>query len=69
MPTYEYKCENCHYVFEKIQHMSDEPLTECPKCQGHIRRLIGAGSGLIFKGSGFYCTDYKNKGKPGAAAS
>jgi len=61
MPTYEYKCTTCHYCFEKIQGMNDEPLSKCPKCGAKVKRLIGAGSGLIFKGSGFYCTDYKNK--------
>ena len=59
MPTYEYKCDNCGYAFEEFQSMNDEPLTSCPKCEGKVQRLIGAGSGLIFKGSGFYLTDYK----------
>lgn len=67
MPTYEYKCEKCDYVFEKLQAMSDDPIETCPKCGGHVRRLIGAGSGLIFKGSGFYCTDYKNKKPSGGS--
>jgi len=61
MPTYEYKCDDCDYVFEKLQPITDDPIRICPKCGGRIRRLIGAGTGLIFKGSGFYCTDYKNK--------
>lgn len=60
MPTYEYQCENCGYKFEKFQKMSDEPLKECPKCGKGIKRLIGAGMGIIFKGKGFYATDYKN---------
>ncbi len=59
MPTYEYKCENCGHVFEEFQSMSDDPLDECPKCGGKVQRLIGPGAGLIFKGSGFYLTDYK----------
>ena len=61
MPTYEYMCVNCDYRFEEFQSMSDSPLTECPKCGGAVKRLIGGGNGLIFKGSGFYITDYKNK--------
>jgi putative FmdB family regulatory protein len=61
MPTYEYKCTECNHVFEVFQKMSDEPLKECPNCKGVIRRLIGSGAGTIFKGSGFYQTDYKNK--------
>ncbi|HPQ39316.1 MAG TPA: zinc ribbon domain-containing protein [bacterium] len=69
MPTYEYKCDDCDYVFEKLQLMTDEPIEICPKCGGHVRRLIGAGGGLIFKGSGFYCTDYKNKKPSGSTSS
>ncbi len=62
MPTYDYKCKECGNLFEVFQKMSDIPLTECPKCKGRVQRLIGAGAGIIFKGSGFYETDYKNKG-------
>ncbi len=62
MPTYDYKCTNCNNTFELFQKMSDEPIKECPKCNGKVVRLIGAGAGPIFKGSGFYQTDYKNKG-------
>ena len=58
MPTYDYKCESCHDIFEYFQTMNDKPLTECPKCTGKIRRLVSGGSGLIFKGTGFYKTDY-----------
>lgn len=65
MPTYEYKCDECGYRFEKFQRMTDARLTECPQCQGAVRRLIGAGAGIIFKGNGFYCTDYR---KPSEAA-
>lgn len=61
MPTYDYKCTNCGYLFEHFQKMSDETLTECPVCKGNLKRLIGSGAGMIFKGSGFYLTDYKNK--------
>ena len=61
MPTYDYKCTECNYTFEVFQRMSDEPLKICPKCKGAVKRLIGMGAGPIFKGSGFYQTDYKNK--------
>ena len=61
MPTYEYECEKCGYQFDMFQNMTDEPVKTCPKCDGAVVRLIGAGSGIIFKGSGFYQTDYKNK--------
>ena len=60
MPTYEYKCLECGKTFEEFQNMTDDPLTECRFCQGEVKRLIGAGAGLIFKGSGFYCTDYRS---------
>lgn len=63
MPTYDYECEKCGYKFEAFQSMTSEPLKECPKCKGKVRRLIGTGAGLIFKGSGFYATDYKKKNK------
>lgn len=59
MPTYDYKCQKCGHRFELFQTMSAEPLTKCPECAGKVKRLIGSGSGIIFKGSGFYCTDYK----------
>jgi len=64
MPTYEYKCEKCKYKFEKFQSMKAEHLKECPKCKGPVKRLIGKGGGIIFKGSGFYATDYKKGKKP-----
>jgi len=60
MPTYEYKCEDCGSKFEKFQSMKDKPLEKCPKCNGRVQRLIGTGAGVIFKGSGFYATDYAN---------
>jgi len=63
MPTYEYECEKCKYTFEKFQGITAEPVKTCPRCEGKTRRLIGMGGGIIFKGSGFYQTDYKNKGK------
>ena len=62
MPTYDYRCDNCGHFFEKFQSMKEDKLTKCPQCgEETLRRLIGTGSGLIFKGSGFYLTDYKNK--------
>jgi putative FmdB family regulatory protein len=69
MPTYDYKCLDCGYTFEHFQKISDEHLTNCPKCNGNVKRLIGAGSIPIFKGSGFYQTDYKNKPKKGDSSS
>ncbi len=65
MPTYEYACPKCGHAFELFQSMRDEPLKKCPKChKTGVKRLVGGGAGLIFKGSGFYITDYKNKGAP-----
>ena len=62
MPTYEFRCSSGH-EFEQFQSMKDEPLKKCPKCKkAGLKRLVGGGAGLIFKGSGFYITDYKNKG-------
>jgi putative FmdB family regulatory protein len=61
MPTYEYVCKSCGYRFEKFQNMSDKPIQKCPKCGKNVKRLIGTGTGVIFKGSGFYATDYKNQ--------
>src|SRR3954464_8070128 len=62
MPTYEYECPKCGYAFELVQSMRDEPLKKCPKCKKlGVKRLVGGGAGLIFKGSGFYITDYRNK--------
>ncbi len=70
MPTYEYECSACGHSFEELQAMTDAKLTKCPKCgKKNLARLIGGGSGMIFKGSGFYATDYKKKSggdtKPG----
>jgi len=64
MPTYDYKCSACEYRFEVFQGINEQPLRQCPRCNGMVQRIIGSGSGLIFKGSGFYITDYK-KNKPG----
>lgn len=59
MPTYDYKCENCG-TFEKIQKITAEPLTECPKCGGPVHRMISKNVGIVLKGSGFYKTDSGN---------
>lgn len=62
MPTYEYACPKCGHEFEQFQSMNDEPLKKCPKCKkAGVKRLVGMGAGLIFKGTGFYITDYKTK--------
>jgi len=63
MPTYEYACEKCGYRFTEFQSITAEPVAKCPKCSGPVKRLISGGSGIIFKGSGFYETDYKKKKK------
>lgn len=75
MPTYQYKCSKCDGEFEAMQSMKDKPLTKCElpvgrskkKCGGRVQRQIGAGAGLIFKGSGFYITDYRSEGYKQAA--
>lgn len=59
MPTYEYECKTCGYYYEKNQTMSENPDTQCPQCGGLVKRLISGGTGVIFKGSGFYVTDSK----------
>ncbi len=64
MPTYEYECLSCGTHFDAFQRMSDSHLDRCVQCKGTVRRIVSGGSGLIFKGSGFYITDYaKGKGK------
>lgn len=60
MPTYDYICSNCSYKFEEYQRINDPLLEVCPNCAGKIQRKIGGGGGLLFKGTGFYITDYKN---------
>ncbi len=60
MPTYDYKCLTCDTRFEKFQSITAPAIEECPECDGKVKRLIGAGAGLIFKGSGFYATDYRS---------
>jgi putative FmdB family regulatory protein len=68
MPTYDYVCDSCGHSFEKLQSMSEKPLKKCPECGENLRRVIGPGVGIIFKGSGFYETDYKKKSTSSAAA-
>jgi putative FmdB family regulatory protein len=68
MPTYEYKCDACGHAFEKFQSITSSPIKKCPKCgKSKVRRLIGTGSGMIFKGSGFYITDYRSESYQNAA--
>src|ERR1700685_2953354 len=63
MPTYDYKCDGCGHTFERFESMSAKPIKKCPICgKNKLRRLIGTGAGLIFKGSGFYITDYRDQG-------
>jgi len=62
MPTYSYECTACHHEFERFQLMSERPVKVCPSCgKRKVRRLIGAGAAIIFKGSGFYQTDYRSE--------
>jgi len=67
MPTYQYLCNDCGHTFEEFQRISEAPLTECPKCGGHIERIITGGAGFIFKGSGFYITDNRSQSYKDAA--
>ncbi|HEV7868702.1 MAG TPA: FmdB family zinc ribbon protein [Chthoniobacteraceae bacterium] len=75
MPTYEYQCDKCRKTFDLYQSMKDDPIATCPKelCRqktwgkGKVRRLVGTGAGLIFKGSGFYITDYRSEGYKASA--
>jgi len=61
MPTYDYECQKCGHRFERFQKISDAPLRTCPQCRGKVRRLLGTGAGILFKGSGFYATDYRSE--------
>ena len=66
MPTYEYECKSCGYNFDVFQNIKDEPIKTCPECGKEVRRLINGGTGVIFKGGGFYVTDKGGSGgKPG----
>ncbi|MCK5450402.1 MAG: zinc ribbon domain-containing protein [Candidatus Omnitrophica bacterium] len=62
MPTYDYRCEKCENEFQMFQSMTDESEKKCPECEGKVKRLISSGAGIIFKGKGFYQTDYKSSG-------
>jgi len=73
MPTYEYECKSCGHNFDAFQNIKDEPLKACPKCGKEIRRIINGGTGVIFKGGGFYVTDKsgsssRSKGKTADSA-
>jgi putative FmdB family regulatory protein len=69
MPTYEYRCKTCRHDFEKFQKMSEEPGAECPACGAQAERRLSGGAGLLFKGSGFYITDYRSDSYKKAAGS
>jgi putative FmdB family regulatory protein len=59
VPTYDYECQKCGHTFEHFQSFREPDLRKCPECKGKLKRLIGMGAGIIFKGSGFYETDYR----------
>src|SRR5438067_172380 len=68
MPTYEYQCDACSHNFDELQSFSEKPLKKCPKCgKAKLRRVLGTGAGIIFKGSGFYQTDYRSESYKSAA--
>jgi putative FmdB family regulatory protein len=70
MPTYDYKCNACGHTFEQFQSMKDKALKKCPSCgKNALERLIGTGAAVLFKGSGFYQTDYRSEGYKKAAAA
>ncbi|HUX40304.1 MAG TPA: FmdB family zinc ribbon protein [Rectinemataceae bacterium] len=69
MPTYEYECRSCSHSFEAFQSMAEDPLSSCPECGGPVRRLIGGGTGIIFKGSGFYVNDSRKSSSGSVPAS
>jgi putative FmdB family regulatory protein len=70
MPTYDYECKACGHAFDELQSFSEPPLTKCPACKKNkLERLFGGGGAIIFKGSGFYETDYRRAGTNGTAKS
>ncbi len=60
MPTYEYRCTECGHRFDEFQLMTEPPVEDCPRCGAHVERVISGGAGFLFKGSGFYITDYRS---------
>lgn len=68
MPTYDYECRKCGHRFERFQSITAAPVKTCPKCKGRVARLLSGGAGIIFKGSGFYQTDYKKTAHASHAA-
>lgn len=69
MPTYEYQCGRCGETLEVFQKITDPPRKRCPKCRGALRRKLGTGAGILFKGSGFYATDYRSESYKKAASA
>ncbi|MBL8018644.1 MAG: zinc ribbon domain-containing protein [Leptospirales bacterium] len=69
MPTYSYQCQDCGHEYDALQSIKAEPDTVCPKCKGRVERLIGAGAGIHFKGTGFYVTDYKKSSSSPSTSS
>ena len=69
MPTYTYQCKKCAHEFELFHSMGATPRVKCPECDAACKRLLGTGAGIIFKGSGFYETDYKNKSSKSASST
>jgi putative FmdB family regulatory protein len=69
MPTYDYECMECKHRFEMFQSMKDDPIEKCIKCGGKVKKIIGAGAGIIFKGSGFYVNDYKKSSSSSSSNS
>ena len=69
MPTYEYECQKCGHRFDLFQSIKDAPKKTCPKCRGRVKRLLGTGAGVIFKGSGFYKNDSRKKSSASEGSS
>lgn len=69
MPTYEYECLSCKHKFEILQSITAKPKTKCPECGKKLKKLISSSAGFIFKGKGFYATDYKKASKPSESAA
>ncbi len=67
MPTYDYECTSCGHEFEKFQKITEDPVLECPECGEEARRVLSGGAGVLFKGSGFYSTDYRSESYKKAA--